>query len=468
MKEGANINRSLLALGNCIIKLSEDKSNYVPYRDSKLTRILKDSLAGNTITIMLACISPLEYHYEETINTLKYANRVKQIKGNIKKNIRKEENQVLIFQLKKEIEGLNEKLKKTNWEKGFQVIHLVESELAKNKENTVCQIKHLSDKIVVNLQNINRTSNKIQEIKDLLENKQEILDVKRKNLNIHFEKTSSDSQQILEQELIDIEQEVNENEFMLHKFEKCLTEHLEEKYRIFSEFENFHEESNKLLIKNLINSLAIENFNRPKLTNINSLKDLTQKFAQKNKLNGSSSATFKKYALNQRLKLDQSGCNLNAQVFKTPTAKSFEKFNLSEKKSQNYKQPISIEVSSINDDESLKFDDINEHENEIIELKNFDKKESKFFMKNDVSGIRTPQSKIENLKFLGELIPKPCKINPNIMNIIKKQKIHLKEEYEKLRTGIIERKLENRIQKQKINSPVIYSRDFTVRKPLLN
>ena len=468
MKEGANINRSLLALGNCIIKLSENKVNYVPYRDSKLTRILKDSLAGNTITIMLACISPLEHHYEETINTLKYANRVRQIKGNIKKNVRKEENQAIISQLKNEIEGLNEKLKKTNWEKGFQVIHLVENELAKNTENTVCQIKHLSDKIVVNLQNINRTSNKIQEIKDLLENRQEILDVKRKNLNINFDNIYNASQQILEQEIIDIEQEITENEFMLHKFEKCLTEHLEEKDRIFSEFENFHEESNKLLIKNLINSLAIENFNRPKLANMNSLKDLTQKFAQKNKLKGSSSTTFKKYALNQRLQLDQSGYNFNIKVPKTPTTKSSEKFNVAEKKSQSYKQPLSIDVSSINDDESPKFDDINEHENEKIELKNFDKKESKFVTKTDVSVIRSPQNKIENLNLLDELIPKPCKINPNILNIIKKQKMHLKEQYDKLRAGSVERKSENTVQKQIINSPVLYSKDFTVRKSILN
>ena len=81
MQEGANINRSLLALGNCINILSDPKKKgaFVPYRDSKLTRLLKESLGGNTKTIMLACISPSFNSYEETINTLKYANRARKI-----------------------------------------------------------------------------------------------------------------------------------------------------------------------------------------------------------------------------------------------------------------------------------------------------------------------------------------------------------------------------------------------------
>lgn len=77
MREGANINRSLLALGNCINVLTEKHSGstFVPYRDSKLTRLLKDSLGGNTCSYMIACISPSFDCYEETTNTLKYAER---------------------------------------------------------------------------------------------------------------------------------------------------------------------------------------------------------------------------------------------------------------------------------------------------------------------------------------------------------------------------------------------------------
>lgn len=87
MIEGANINRSLLALGNCINMLHENNSknqqNYIPFRDSKLTRLLKDSLGGNCRTVMIANISPSNACYEDTHNTLKYANRAKNIKTTV-------------------------------------------------------------------------------------------------------------------------------------------------------------------------------------------------------------------------------------------------------------------------------------------------------------------------------------------------------------------------------------------------
>ncbi|XP_018569213.1 kinesin-like protein KIF18A isoform X2 [Anoplophora glabripennis] len=84
--EGANINKSLLALGNCINSLA-DGQRHVPYRDSKLTRLLKDSLGGNCQTVMIANVSPSSLSFEDTYNTLKYATRAKKIKANIKRNV---------------------------------------------------------------------------------------------------------------------------------------------------------------------------------------------------------------------------------------------------------------------------------------------------------------------------------------------------------------------------------------------
>lgn len=80
--EGAKINQSLLALANCINALGDKnrKGTFVPYWDSKLTRMLKDSLGGNCRTIMIVTVSPSEYQFEETLNTLKYANWAKNIK----------------------------------------------------------------------------------------------------------------------------------------------------------------------------------------------------------------------------------------------------------------------------------------------------------------------------------------------------------------------------------------------------
>lgn len=86
--EGAKINTSLLALDNCINALGDKnkKGSFVPFRDSKLTRMLKDSLGGNCRTVMIATISPSSNQIEETINTLKYANRAKNIKVRVEPN----------------------------------------------------------------------------------------------------------------------------------------------------------------------------------------------------------------------------------------------------------------------------------------------------------------------------------------------------------------------------------------------
>ncbi|GMN35098.1 hypothetical protein TIFTF001_005080 [Ficus carica] len=84
-KEGVHINRGLLALGNVISALGDEKKRregvHVPYRDSKLTRLLQDSLGGNSRTVMIACISPADINAEETLNTLKYANRARNIQN---------------------------------------------------------------------------------------------------------------------------------------------------------------------------------------------------------------------------------------------------------------------------------------------------------------------------------------------------------------------------------------------------
>ncbi|NXX61787.1 KIF19 protein, partial [Scopus umbretta] len=84
MKEGAHINRSLLALGNCIKALSDQASTkYINYRDSKLTRLLKDSLRGNSRTVMIAHISPASTAFEESRSTLAYAHRTKSIRATV-------------------------------------------------------------------------------------------------------------------------------------------------------------------------------------------------------------------------------------------------------------------------------------------------------------------------------------------------------------------------------------------------
>lgn len=120
MIEGAKINQSLLVLGNCIQALASAVENnlrnaFVPYRGSKLTRLLKDSLGGNCRTIMIANVSPSIYCFEDTYNTLNYANRAKGIKNNVVRNVLNVHSHIsnyanIIEKLKQENESLRKAL----------------------------------------------------------------------------------------------------------------------------------------------------------------------------------------------------------------------------------------------------------------------------------------------------------------------------------------------------------------------
>ncbi|XP_064416234.1 kinesin-like protein KIF18B [Latimeria chalumnae] len=119
LREGANINRSLLALINVINALADRKTKkpHIPYRDSKLTRLLKDSIGGNCRTIMIAAVSPSAMSYEDTYNTLKYANRAKEIKLALKSNVMSLDCHISKYaavceELRTEVTQLREKLKK--------------------------------------------------------------------------------------------------------------------------------------------------------------------------------------------------------------------------------------------------------------------------------------------------------------------------------------------------------------------
>ena len=107
LKEGIQINRGLLALGNVINALCE-KLSHVPYRDSKLTRLLQDSLGGNSKTLMIANVSPSDADLEETLNTLKYANRARQIKN--KPIVAQDPTEAKISQLQATIDALTARL----------------------------------------------------------------------------------------------------------------------------------------------------------------------------------------------------------------------------------------------------------------------------------------------------------------------------------------------------------------------
>jgi hypothetical protein len=124
LREGININMGLLCLGNVINALTnpETKNNFVPYRDSKLTRILQDSLGGNSNTYMIACVSPAESNYEESSSTLRYAGRAMNIKN--KPIVNRDPQSALIAQLRQQVSILtadNQKCRTLLKEAGIKV-----------------------------------------------------------------------------------------------------------------------------------------------------------------------------------------------------------------------------------------------------------------------------------------------------------------------------------------------------------
>ncbi|KAF6017971.1 KIF3A [Bugula neritina] len=108
LKEATKINLSLSTLGNVISALVDGKSSHIPYRNSKLTRLLQDSLGGNSKTVMVANCGPADYNFDETISTLRYANRAKNIKNKAK--INEDPKDALLRQFQEEIAALKAQL----------------------------------------------------------------------------------------------------------------------------------------------------------------------------------------------------------------------------------------------------------------------------------------------------------------------------------------------------------------------
>ncbi|XP_071391266.1 kinesin-like protein KIF3B [Centroberyx affinis] len=115
LKEATKINLSLSALGNVISALVDGRSTHIPYRDSKLTRLLQDSLGGNARTVMVANIGPASYNLEETLTTLRYSNRAKNIKN--KPRINEDPKDALLREFQEEIARLKEQLQKRSGKK---------------------------------------------------------------------------------------------------------------------------------------------------------------------------------------------------------------------------------------------------------------------------------------------------------------------------------------------------------------
>lgn len=154
LKEGANINKSLSALGNVITALAEQSSGkkknvLVPYRDSVLTKLLANALGGNSKTIMIAALSPADINYDETLSTLRYADRAKKIKN--KATVNENPMDKLIRELREENEKLKKMLSGGPVEiEASETAGMTEEEKAEYRKKVEAEIR---DQLMANMEN---------------------------------------------------------------------------------------------------------------------------------------------------------------------------------------------------------------------------------------------------------------------------------------------------------------------------
>lgn len=251
LNEGANINKSLLALGNCINALCDPRRrNHIPYRDSKLTRLLKFSLGGNCKTVMIVCVSPSSQHYDETLNTLKYADRAKEIKTKLIRNQHNLDRHVgsylkMITEQKQEIEELRarenqivdvtlDKRKKVE----VQIFQLLQDTITSVKRNISKYNLDKSKKIFMLAKRKVLLRQKI-EIEIILEGKQQFHQTRQSSiLKLQSDQLISNIYDLCEQILSKIDNQIWQ---------------IESQYRQHTEIDHILGESAERVLKRLVN-----------------------------------------------------------------------------------------------------------------------------------------------------------------------------------------------------------------------
>ncbi|KAK3790069.1 hypothetical protein RRG08_038766 [Elysia crispata] len=214
LKEATKINLSLSTLGNVISSLVDGKSTHIPYRNSKLTRLLQDSLGGNSKTVMVANVGPADYNYDESISSLRYANRAKNIKNKAK--INEDPKDALLRQFQKEIEELKKQLQDGGGgddDEGSEEDSESEEEIIdENGQKRIVKKKkarrHISKEKMAEIQA------KIEEDRRLLESKKDMAEEERNKVKADLDKKESelqkyqDEQEQLKQKLSVIEKKI--------------------------------------------------------------------------------------------------------------------------------------------------------------------------------------------------------------------------------------------------------------------
>ncbi|CAD8202494.1 unnamed protein product [Paramecium octaurelia] len=208
LKEATKINLSLSALGNVISALVDGKTQHIPYRDSKLTRLLQDSLGGNTKTIMITAISPSDFNYDETLSSLRYASRAKMIKNQPKVN--EDPKDALLKEQAEEIKKLKELLSR---QAAGQPISLEAFQSFNRPDNNnhaeIVRLKEENDRLLREKQGLPQPVNSEEKLKELYE-------FKEKNNLLQQEKDK------FEQEMREKEQQAEQERQARYRLEQLL------------------------------------------------------------------------------------------------------------------------------------------------------------------------------------------------------------------------------------------------------
>nr|XP_012569745.1 kinesin-like protein KIN-5C [Cicer arietinum] len=270
-REAGEVNKSLLTLGRVINALVEH-SAHVPYRDSKLTRILRDSLGGKTKTCIIATISPSAYCLEETLSTLDYASRAKNIKNKPEAN-QKVSKAVLLKDLYMEIERMKEDVRAAREKNGVYISH---ERFAKEE----AEKKERNEKIEQLENDFNLSQKQVDRFRELyLTEQEQKLDLENelKDCKVNLEKTSNDLHDLQENYRL-IVSKLKEKECTISKLMKSENALIERAKEMCSDLQNASDDIN-LLSSKLDHKEQLEAENQKLILNFasllnGSLKDL--------------------------------------------------------------------------------------------------------------------------------------------------------------------------------------------------
>nr|XP_039263743.1 kinesin-like protein KIF3A [Styela clava] len=265
LKEATKINLSLSTLGNVISALVDGKSTHIPYRNSKLTRLLQDSLGGNSKTMMCANIGPASYNYDETISTLRYANRAKNIKN--RAIINEDPKDALLRQFQKEIEDLRKKLQDGGGEEGSES----ESEEEIGPDGSVRRKKgrkrrNSSGKMAAMQQKIEEERKRLEEQKELAEEERNEVKADLEKREEEYKKAKLEHDQMMERLHaierkvivggVDLLQKAEEQEKLLEESNLELQERRDQQEELRKQIEE--KEAERINIEEKYNSLQEE------------------------------------------------------------------------------------------------------------------------------------------------------------------------------------------------------------------